>query len=188
MNNEMNRREFLDIAAKAGCGCAMAAGLAGCTEPAGQSRRQKESLPAAFCGLYCGGCPLYQMSINAPDSSQIKCLGCKSSRLADHCAQCAIRPCATGKNLSSCGQCSQFPCEKTKKFHSNGMDMAVVAEKNCFQVRKKGFDFWLRGQPARWTCQKCGSSFSFQDEICPRCKADVYSCKEEAADYRRGQT
>jgi rubrerythrin len=63
--------------------------------------------------------------------------------------------------------------------------MAVVAEKNCSQIRKKGYSSWLGDQPQRWTCKKCGSKFSFKDETCPSCKADVYSCKDEAADYRR---
>jgi len=113
------------------------------------------------------------------------CLGCKSDKVADHCAQCAMKTCAAGKNLSSCGQCDQFPCEKTKKFHSSGRDMAVVAEKSCYQIRETGYSSWLDGQPRRWSCTACGSLFSFKDETCPNCNVDVYSCKEEASDYRK---
>jgi len=188
MSIEMTRREFLDAAAKAGCGCAITAGLAGCAGPAEQARSQKKSPPAAFCGLYCGACPLYIASVNAADDTQIKCLGCRSNKLADHCAKCAMRPCASEKNLSSCGQCDQFPCPETKKFHGSGMDMAVVAEENCYRVRKTSCNSWLKQQPGRWTCKKCGSGFSFKDETCPRCKADVYSCKEQAADYRKSRS
>ena len=184
MANKMNRREFLDTAAQVTCGCALAAGLGGCTVPGEESAQQSESGPDAFCGLYCGACPLYQMSVKAEDPSQIKCLGCKSDKVADHCAKCQMKTCATAKNLSSCGECDQFPCEKTEQFHRSGRDMALVAEKNCYQIRKEGYSSWLQDQPQRWICTKCGSSFSFRDETCPNCNADVYSCKEEAAAYR----
>jgi len=179
----MNRRKFLDTVAKMGCGCVLTAGLEDCTKPAGQSSQRKESIPAAFCGLYCGACPLFLMSIEAEDASQVKCLGCKSDKVADHCMKCQMKTCAMGRNLNSCGECDEFPCEKTKKFHQSGKDMSVVAEKNCYTIREQGYATWLKGQPERWTCPKCGSSFSFKDEVCPNCNADVYSCKEEAADY-----
>jgi len=185
MTDRMNRRNLLGNAARIGCGCVLAAGLEGCTKPAERAHGRKESTLGAFCGLYCGACPLYQVSIKVEDPSQIKCLGCKSQKLADHCLKCQMKSCATAKSLSYCGQCDQFPCEKTKQFHSSGNDMTVVAEKNCSQIRKKGYSSWLGDQPQRWTCKKCGSKFSFKDETCPSCKADVYSCKDEAADHRK---
>jgi len=181
----MNRRKFLGAAAKMGCGCVLAGGLGSCRGLTKRCSLRKEAGPAAYCGLYCGACPLYQMSVKAEDPSQVKCLGCKSDKVADHCAQCAMKTCAAGKNLSSCGQCDQFPCEKTKKFHSSGRDMAVVAEKSCYQIRETGYSSWLDGQPRRWSCTACGSLFSFKDETCPNCNVDVYSCKEEASDYRK---
>jgi len=179
----MNRREFLCDVAKTGCGCVLATGFAGCAGSSRNSSSQKESKLGAFCGLYCGACPLYLTSIKAEDPSQVVCLGCKSDKLAEHCLKCAMKPCALAKNLNSCGECSQFPCEKTKPFHSSDKDMAKVAEKSCYRIRQTSYSAWIKEQVNRWTCRNCGSTFSLMDETCPNCKADVYSCKEEATDY-----
>ncbi len=183
MVNKIDRREFLGAVAKTGCGCALAAGLAGCAALSGTSSRQKESKLGAYCGLYCGACSLYLASVKAEDPSKVVCLGCKSNKLAEHCLKCTMKDCAKEKSLSSCGQCNQFPCEKTKAFHTSGKDMVKVAEKNCYRIRQTGYSTWIKEQVSRWTCTKCGTVFSFSDENCPSCKADVYSCKEEAADY-----
>ena len=184
----INRRKFLGAVAKTSCGCAVAAGFTGCAGLSGNSSSQKESKLGAFCGLYCGACPLYLTSIKAKDSSKVVCLGCKSDKLAEHCLKCAIKDCAAAKNLNSCGECDQFPCEKTKPFHNSDKDMAKVAEKSCYRIRQTSYFAWTKEQVGRWTCKNCGSAFSFSDETCPSCKTDVYSCKEEATDYLEKQT
>jgi hypothetical protein len=183
MIKKIDRRDFLYKTAKTGCSCIMAAGMAGCTGINSQSSRKKQSKLGAFCGLYCRACPLYRASISEKDNSKVVCLGCKSDKLAEHCQKCSIRPCALEKKLNSCGECSLFPCEKTKAFHSSNKDMVKVAEKNCFRVRETSYSGWMEEQVSRWTCKKCGTSFSFSDETCPNCRADVYSCMEEATDY-----
>jgi len=183
----INRREFLGTVAKTSCGCALAAGFAGCAGLSGNSINQKESKLGAFCGLYCGACPLYLTSIKTEDPSKVVCLGCKSDKLAEHCLKCAMKDCASAKNLNSCGECVQFPCEKTKPFHNSDKDMAKIAEKSCYCIRQTNYSTWTKEQVSRWTCKNCGSTFSFSDETCPNCKADVYSCKEEAVDYLKKQ-
>ena len=184
----IDRREFLGAVAKTGCGCVLVTSLTGCTGLSGDSSSQKEPQLGAFCGLYCGACPLYLSSIKAEDPSKVVCLGCKSNKLAEHCLKCAMKDCASAKNLNSCGECSQFPCEKTKPFHSSDKDMAKVAEKNCYSIRQTNYSVWIKEQNSRWMCKNCGSSFSFSDETCPNCKVDVYSCKEEATDYLKKRT
>jgi len=182
MDNRMDRREFLGAVAKTGCGCALAASFAGCASLSGNSNSRKESKLGAYCGLYCGACSLYLASVKAADPSKVVCLGCKSDKLAEHCLKCTMKDCAKEKN-SAPRQCSQFPCEKTKAFHTSGKDMVKVAEKNCYSIRQTSYPVWIKQQAKRWTCGNCGSTFSFSDETCPNCKADVYSCKEEAIDY-----
>jgi hypothetical protein len=183
MLKKIGRRGFLCVIARTGCGCVLATGIAGCAGLSRKSSSQKESKLGAFCGLYCGSCPLYLSSIKAEDPSKVVCLGCKSDKLAEHCLKCAIKDCASAKNLNSCGQCGQFPCEKTKQFHGSDKDMAKVAERNCYSIRQTSYSAWIKKQPGRWACKNCGSMFSFSDETCPNCKADIYSCKEEATDY-----
>ena len=183
MLKEINRRDFLCGVAKTSCGCTLAASLAGCISLSGNSSSRKASKLGAYCGLYCGSCPLYLASIKAEDPSEVVCLGCKSDKLADHCLECEMKDCASAKNLNSCGECDQFPCEKTEPFHNSDKDMAKVAEKSCYRIRETSYSKWIKEQVGRWTCKNCGLSFSFIDETCPNCKADVYSCKEEAVDY-----
>lgn len=181
MGQEMSRRAFLDKGATGVCACALAAGVAG----AGEAAPGEKPALDGYCGIYCGSCPLYLKSKAAKDPAKVVCLGCKSDKTAPHCTTCAIKTCAQGKKLSSCGQCKGFPCAKTKPFHGNGEDYRLLAEKSCYAIRDGGCGAWLKAQPKRWTCPKCGTRFSFKDEACPKCGADVYSCKEEAADYRK---
>ena len=183
MVNKIDRREFLCVMAKTGCGCAMAAGLVGCAT-FGTSGLQKESKLGAYCGLYCGACALYLSSVNAEDPSEVVCLGCKSDTLAEHCLDCAMKDCALEKNLSACGECPEFPCEKTQAFHSRDNDMSPVAEKSSYRIQQIGYLPWIKERVARWTCTSCGSIFSFRDETCPNCSEDVYSMSEEATDYK----
>jgi hypothetical protein len=114
----------------------------------------------------------------------VKCLGCKSDKTAGWCAKCNIKTCAVEKGIDSCGECDSFPCEKLTAFQNNGKDYRLLAEKNCHTVKEKGRKEWLKEQRKRWTCPECGALFSWNDEACPKCKADVLSCKEEAAAYR----
>ncbi|UCH63635.1 MAG: DUF3795 domain-containing protein [Fidelibacterota bacterium] len=191
MTNKMDRRQFLGTAAQVSCGCVMAAGFMGCAaltkrpgqqeEPAaaeGETATEAAVVAAAYCGLYCAACPRYLASIEDPAK------GCPGCNLGEVGYECAIKPCAVEKNINSCGECDQFPCEKTQKFHGSGRDMSLVAEKNCYRVREIGYSEWLEEQAKRWSCENCGSGFSFKDEECPSCKLDVYSLAEEAAAYR----
>ncbi|MBA7469081.1 hypothetical protein ES707_04344 [subsurface metagenome] len=190
MTNKMDRRQFLGTAAQVSCGCVMAAGFMGCAAFTRQPGRQEgeaaaegetiaeASIATAYCGLYCAACPHYLASIEDPSQG---CPGCNQGEVR---YKCSIKPCAVEKNVNSCGECDQFPCENTIKFHGSGRDMSLVAEKNCYRVREIGYSDWLEEQAKRWSCENCGSGFSFSDEACPSCKVDVYSLAEEAAAYR----
>ena len=95
----------------------------------------------AFCGLYCGSCPihlatleqdnyrqqswresiaqqcseLYGMTILAGDVSD--CDGCRANtgRLFTGCLHCEIRNCASQKAIESCASCNEYPCELLSK-------------------------------------------------------------------------
>ncbi|MCF7847742.1 MAG: DUF3795 domain-containing protein [Kiritimatiellales bacterium] len=132
---KINRRTFTATALCAGCATA----LVGCktNETAGC---QKDM--GAYCGLYCGTCPLYTGG---------KCTGCKgpTETLADHCKACKMRPCAQAKGIKSCAECPGFPCEKTEAFHNSGKPMGKAAATNCKTIQEIGYDQWLAGQEAK---------------------------------------
>jgi hypothetical protein len=95
----------------------------------------------AYCGLICGGCPIYQASreenadrqrqmrieiarkINEIYQSQYKpedvtdCDGCKAEtgRLFTGCQKCEIRACAQKRKLESCGTCDDYACDRLEK-------------------------------------------------------------------------
>ena len=98
-----------------------------------------EPLPTmAYCGLMCGGCPIYRASReeNADKQRQMRieiarkcnehygvqygpedvtdCDGCKAQagKSFQGCLKCEIRPCAQGRKLESCGYCDDFACER----------------------------------------------------------------------------
>jgi len=87
----------------------------------------------AYCGMDCGGCPVYQAT-QANDAgarekaaelfsnlfkteipaSAINCDGCKSSTgiLFGHCTTCEVRNCAIDRKLESCAYCRDYSCKK----------------------------------------------------------------------------
>ena len=91
----------------------------------------------AVCGLDCATCPAYIAAATNDEAlrertakewsasfgfdckpAMINCHGCLSTdgvQIA-HCAECAIRLCAVGKNYPNCSDCLEFGCEKTVEF------------------------------------------------------------------------
>lgn len=143
------------------------------------------STPDSYCGLYCGACTSVVAGGKAKKPEDTKCLGCKSGKTAGYCATCKIRECATDQGVESCGECPGFPCEKLTAFHHNGRDYRLLAAKNCQEINEKGRKAWMKAQRKRWTCPACKARLSWKDEKCPTCGADILSCKEEAAAYRK---
>jgi Protein of unknown function (DUF3795) len=75
----------------------------------------------AFCGLYCGACPVY---LNRADDWIVKimleehgvtfddlhCEGGRTDTLSPSCQKCVVRDCAKSKGLDSCSGCGELPC------------------------------------------------------------------------------
>ena len=96
----------------------------------------------AYCGLKCGGCPIYLATRETDKEKQAKmrvqiaesiseeygmsikskdvtdCDGCKTStgRLYSGCSNCEIRKCALEKECLTCAHCIEYPCDKLQKF------------------------------------------------------------------------
>ena len=52
----------------------------------------------AYCGLYCGACPIY---------SKGKCTGCKAPNSTIHYKPCKVKPCCVKNDYSTCAECNK---------------------------------------------------------------------------------
>ena len=144
-----------------------------------------------ICGLYCGGCDNYlafqpdgrhllkTQKYAGKDHAPLKCGGCNSSSLSEHCGSCAIRKCARGKNLLHCGECGAFPCGKIEEFHRDGEKWEIAKHrldilKNSESLKETNPASWLRMFAAKWTC-RCGQRFSYYESRCSNCGATLAS-------------
>jgi len=105
------------------------------------------------------------------DPDFISCKGCKSDTVAKSwCAVCNLKSCAREKGLDFCYECNEYPCDNLEKFktdpqypyHSEVYD-------NMTTIKKKGIGQWLIEMNSRWTCQSCGTPFSWWNESCKKC-------------------
>lgn len=95
----------------------------------------------AYCGLRCGGCPIYVATREPDPAEQTKqriqiaklagehygmalrpedvtdCDGCRaaSGRLFSGCAKCEIRKCARQRGCPTCAHCAEYPCNALEK-------------------------------------------------------------------------
>lgn len=77
----------------------------------------------AYCGLYCGACPVFISTTAAIAAGKTDftnpegfCLGCKSAVVSGWCAQCTLKSCAKEKGFDTCAECAEYPCEPMKGF------------------------------------------------------------------------
>lgn len=177
------RRTFLGVAGKA------AAGVAACRCMCGEACAGITGADAcvvdAICGIYCGACPAQMASREAKKASEVKCLGCRSSKkMPAYATQCEVRKCAKSKQLQSCGLCKSYPCEKIKAFF-NDKPKYGLREKYLNTIHDKGLPAWLAEMKERWTCKKCGAAFGYGMTACKKCGAKVYSDAEEFAEFKK---
>ena len=95
----------------------------------------------AYCGLNCGGCPIYwatrepdkqkqeemridiarlihehySMDIRVEDVTD--CDGCRTEtgRMFSSCVKCEIRKCTMDRKLDSCAYCTDYACDTLQK-------------------------------------------------------------------------
>ncbi|NLI98040.1 DUF3795 domain-containing protein [bacterium] len=148
----------------------------------------------APCGIYCGACFVLMARKRGGleelaskwncKPEQLVCYGCKSGQISESCKPCKIRPCAESKGYEFCNQCDEFPCKMTASFpeHKKIKPHLALIFKDLESISEKGKESWLSEQAERWSCKKCGTSFSWYDEVCTKCGSKLYNAKDEAAD------
>ncbi len=114
----------------------------------------------SYCGLDCGGCPIYLAARETDITIKEKmhyaiiadckayygveynikdinpCDGCKSQsgRLFFGCKECKIKKCAEAKRISSCAYCEDYPCDELNK-----MFKADPCTKKRLDIIRAGF-------------------------------------------------
>ncbi len=56
----------------------------------------------AYCGLYCGACPV-MVNTQARTGTE-QCGGCKSEQTTGYCAVCGIKRCAQSRGHGFCNE------------------------------------------------------------------------------------
>lgn len=137
----------------------------------------------AYCGLYCGGCPLYQATAAGTleaeaargiSAEQLRCLGCRSEKVSVYCLNCSMKKCAARQRLTSCADCGDFPCRVLEAFDDDGYPPHHGVVASLRFLRARGIDAWLRAHAERFACA-CGGLLSNRDEACPACGRAVAS-------------
>jgi len=133
----------------------------------------------AFCGLYCGACPVYLkregdwivrhvLKEHALSMETLHCEGCRTDMLSPSCQHCVVRDCAKQKGLDSCSQCAEMPCEGIAGFGS-GRSHGCEVIGNLTFLRDNGSKAWLASQAAQWQCPMCGRVGSWYETTCSQC-------------------
>jgi predicted RNA-binding Zn-ribbon protein involved in translation (DUF1610 family) len=144
----------------------------------------------AYCGLYCGACPMMLAHQNGEleafaerigrKPEDVRCFGCKSDKVASFCATCELRQCAGSKGFDSCFRCEELPCDPFVAFRDDEQwPYHAAVPKNLERIQQTGVEVWLEEQDARWRCPKCGTRFAWQDEECKSCGEKVSNYKAD---------
>jgi hypothetical protein len=144
----------------------------------------------SYCGLYCGACPILKANVEGTvvtkaeewelPAADLVCNGCKSKINAGLSADCVMRLCAQDHGLESCGDCDDFPCGTIQTFERDGYPHHTLVIANQRAICMYGVDAWLEKQKERWSCPKCGEGFTWYEEECAKCGAELYdACAEE---------
>ncbi len=123
----------------------------------------------AYCGLYCGACPILLNTKEGTGTEQ--CHGCKSEQPTNYCAVCGIRACAQSRGLAFCNECPEYEgCALMDKFLQDmNWPYQRAAARNMESIRQLGISAWLDAQKRRWLCANCGAAHSWWDERCAQC-------------------
>jgi rubrerythrin len=146
----------------------------------------------AYCGLYCGACPVLVANQRGTvdelaekletDPAELVCAGCKSGTRVDSRADCKFVLCALEKGVEFCGDCDEYPCKRLTDFRDDEWAHHSVVTKNLDRLKEVGPEAWLAEQDKRWTCPACGARFAWYDEECPDCGAGTYDARAEEMD------
>lgn len=137
-------------------------------------RGDMEPVTAAYCGLYCGSCPIFRQTEDhlkgKIEKPSVICRGCRSDVLSPWCSKCSLKDCAKGKSIRFCFACSDFPCDNLNTF-ANDPNYPYHKEilENLQMIKNEGIQNWLKQQKERWSCSTCQIRLNWRETACPEC-------------------
>jgi hypothetical protein len=133
----------------------------------------------AYCGLYCGACPLYLATEEGTplDGRQhrgispelLRCNGCRTETVSIYCAGCAMKKCVESQGLTTCADCADFPCRVLQAFDRDGLSHHRGVVDDLQECHAVGLRDFMRAQEKRFSCTGCGRALTFHDDVCPTC-------------------
>ncbi|MGD8719459.1 MAG: DUF3795 domain-containing protein [Candidatus Zixiibacteriota bacterium] len=149
----------------------------------------------AYCGLYCGACwelvatergEVEKLREDAESAAytaeQLSCRGCRTDVVAFFCLDCEMRSCAQERGVAFCSDCGDYPCEYVREFQADKYAHHSAVLKNLDTIRERGADAWLVEQEERWKCPSCGARFTWYEDTCGDCGAELYDARAEEGD------
>ena len=132
-----------------------------------------------YCGLYCGGCSVYQNTVNgAPMKNEngeiMECKGCNSELTTGWCSVCDIKKCSRNKGIRYCLECSENPCERITEFmNESEYPYHLEIQDNMKLLAKIGFEEWIHFNENKYTCSNCKTAVNWFEKECSNCKQDL---------------
>ncbi len=138
----------------------------------------------AYCGLYCGSCEMLMgtkkneleniAKLKNVSLDGVKCHGCKTDVLYEHCRNCQLKKCAQDKNIEFCIDCNEYPCQNLENFRNNPQyPYHIEVYESMEEIKQKGCKIWLENQKKRWSCQSCSQEYMWYTLKCEKCGKKV---------------
>ncbi len=132
---------------------------------------------SAYCGLYCGSCPVFLETKEKgryPDltdmSLKTPCYGCRSGVNPPWCGECVLKACAKRKGYDFCHECGEYPCRELIEFrNSRQYPYHIEVFDYLKTIRDEGEEKWLKEMETRWSCPDCGTPAGWFDLKCVKC-------------------
>ncbi len=145
-----------------------------------------------YCGVYCGACTIMKANENntvdilaekwETEPEHLRCDGCKSDVNYYHCADCRMKKCNIERGYENCSECDDFPCDIIREFNDDEYIHHRVVIRDLNEIRETGVSIWLQKQENRWKCSECGTRFTWYEEKCSNCGAELYNSIKELED------
>jgi len=137
------------------------------------------------CGIYCGACYVYRAERDVGEFlrevaqwqeveiDEVKCNGCTApiNEKWPSCQNCYPINCQKEKNLAYCHECGDFwdgKCNQYTKFEEFISQRGEKIRLNLIKISADP-DLYLKEQESKWSCMKCGGSYSWYEETCHHC-------------------
>lgn len=147
------------------------------------------SIPLSRCGIYCGACYVYRAERDGGEflretaerqkvePGEVKCNGCLApeDQRWKNCKGCKTERCLDGMGFTFCYECGEFREGTCEYYEGLAAFCARRGEDMRTNLVKMEADLegWLREQGEKWRCGQCGGPYSWYEESCHHCGADL---------------